>query len=71
MAQAIGQKKIHLVQSAVIDGCFFSDLITLLGVALAFAFDYQWFFLWFLLGIGATFLHFPSRKNIDAASYKI
>ena len=47
------------------------ESITMFGLLLAFVVDYQWFFLWFLLGIGATILHYPSRKNIDAASYKI
>jgi hypothetical protein len=70
IAQAIAEQKIYLVQSAVIDGCFFSDLITLLGMLLAFTLDYQWFFLWFLLGAGATILHYPTRQNIDAASYQ-
>ena len=68
--QAIAEQKIHLVQTALIVGCVLSDSITLMGVLLTFALDYQWFFLWFLLGIGSTILHYPSRKNIDAASYK-
>jgi hypothetical protein len=68
--EAIGRQKVALVMTGVIDGCVFSDLITLLGLLLAFAFDYQWFFLWFLLGIGATILHYPNRKNVDAATYK-
>jgi hypothetical protein len=70
LAEAIGRQEVALVQKGMIEGCTFSDLITLIGMLLAFAFDYQWFFLWFLLGIGATILHYPSRKNIDAASYK-
>jgi hypothetical protein len=68
--EAIGRQKMSYVLTGVIEGCVYSDMITLIGLLLAFAFDYQWFFLWFLLGIGATILHYPSRKNIDAVSYK-
>jgi hypothetical protein len=46
------------------------EAISLLGVALAFAFSYQYFFLWFALGILGTILHFPKRDNLVAASYK-
>ena len=68
--QAIAKQNIYLVQTAMIIGCALSESITLFGLLLAFALNYQWFFLWFLLGIGSTILHFPSRKQIDAASYK-
>jgi hypothetical protein len=37
---------------------------------LAFVADYQYFFLWFILGIGATIFHFPRRDNLIAAGYK-
>jgi hypothetical protein len=68
--EAIGEQNIYLLQTAMIVGCALSESITLLGLLLAFAIDYQYFFLWFMLGIGSTFLHFPTRKKIDAASYR-
>jgi hypothetical protein len=37
---------------------------------MAFAFSYQYFFLWFALGILGMILHFPKRDNLIAAAYK-
>ena len=68
--QAIAEQKTELVQTATIIGCALCEAISLLGVVLAFAFSYQYFFLWFALGIIGTILHFPRRENLVAASYK-
>lgn len=68
--QAVAEQKTELVQTAMIIGCALCEAISLFGVALAFAFSYQYFFLWFALGILGTILHFPKRDNLIAASYK-
>jgi len=68
--QAIGEQKIALVQTAMIIGCALCEAISLFGVVMAFAFSYQYFFLWFGLGIFGIILHFPKRGNLIAASYK-
>ena len=68
--QAIAEQKVELVQTAVIIGCALCEAISLFGVVLAFAFSYQYFFLWFALGILGTILHFPKRDNLIAAAYK-
>jgi len=68
--QAIAEQKTELVQTAVIVGCALCEAISLYGVVMAFAFSYQYFFLWFALGILGTILHFPKRDNLIAASYK-
>lgn len=68
--QAINHQRVALVQTGLILACAFCEAISLLGVVLAFAFAYQYFFLWFALGILGIILHFPSRKTIFAASYK-
>jgi F0F1-type ATP synthase membrane subunit c/vacuolar-type H+-ATPase subunit K len=68
--QAIAEQKVELVQTAVIIGCALCEAISLYGVVMAFAFSYQYFFLWFALGILGTILHFPKRDNLIAASYK-
>lgn len=68
--QAIAEQKPALVQTAMIVGCALCEAISLFGVAMAFAFSYQYFFLWFALGIVGTILHFPKRDNLIAASYK-
>jgi F0F1-type ATP synthase membrane subunit c/vacuolar-type H+-ATPase subunit K len=68
--QAIAEQKPALVQTAVIVGCALCEAISLFGVVLAFAFSYQYFFLWIGLGIVGIILHFPKRENLIAASYK-
>lgn len=68
--QAIAGQNIGLVQTAMIIGCALCEAISLFGVVLVFAFSYQYFFLWFALGILGTVLHFPKRENLVAASYK-
>ena len=40
------------------------------GLALAFMFSYQYFFLWIALGMIGMLLHFPKRADLAAASYK-
>ncbi|MDQ6787324.1 MAG: hypothetical protein M3033_11005 [Acidobacteriota bacterium] len=69
--QAINQQKPALVQTALIVGCALCEATTLLGLILAFAFNYSYFFLWFALGILGTVLHYPRAENISAASYKM
>ena len=68
--QAIAEQKPALVQTAVITGCALCEATSLFGLVLAFAFSYQYFFLWFALGILGTILHFPKRDDLIAASYK-
>ena len=68
--QAIAEQKPALVQTAMILGCALCEAVSLFGVVMAFAFSYQYFFLWFALGIMGTILHFPKRDNLIAASYK-
>ena len=68
--QAIGEQKPALVQTALVVGCALCEATTLFGLVMAFVFDYQFFFLWFALGILGIILHFPKRDNLIAASYK-
>ena len=70
IGQAISEQKPALVQMAMILGCALCEAISLFGVVMAFAFSYQYFFLWVALGITGTILHFPKRDNLIAASYK-
>lgn len=70
ISQAITEHNPALVQTAMILGCALCESISLFGMVLAFAFSYQYFFLWFALGIAATILHFPKRENLIAASFK-
>jgi F0F1-type ATP synthase membrane subunit c/vacuolar-type H+-ATPase subunit K len=68
--QAINEQKTAPIQMAVIIGCALCEATTLLGFTLAFITNYQYFFLWFTLGILGIILHFPKRDNLIAASYK-
>lgn len=68
--QAIAERNPNLVQTAMIIGCALCEGISLFGLVMAFAFSYQYFFLWFALGILGTILHFPKRDNLIAASYR-
>jgi F0F1-type ATP synthase membrane subunit c/vacuolar-type H+-ATPase subunit K len=68
--QAIDTQNAGMVQMAMIIGCALCESTMLFGLALAFACGYQYFFLWFALGILGIILHFPRRANLIAASYK-
>jgi hypothetical protein len=68
--QAIAEKNVHFVQTALIVGCAMCESVSLFGMMLAFVADYQYFFLWFILGIGAIIFHFPRRDNLIGAGYK-
>ena len=70
LTQAIAERNVHFVQTALIVGCAMCESVSLFGMMLAFVADYQNFFLWFVLGIGAMIFHFPRRDYLFAASYK-
>lgn len=68
--KAIAEQKVAHIQTGLIIACALCEASSLLGLMLAFAFDYQYFFLWIALGILGMLLHFPKRSDIVAASYK-
>lgn len=68
--QAIHEQKPALVQTGLIIGCALCEASSLLGLVAAFTFSYQYFFLWFVLGIIGIILHFPKRDDLYAANYK-
>jgi F0F1-type ATP synthase membrane subunit c/vacuolar-type H+-ATPase subunit K len=68
--KAITEQKVAHVQTGLIIGCALCEASSLLGLMLAFAFDYQYFFFWIALGIIGMLLHFPKRNDIIAANYK-
>ncbi|MBP7474001.1 MAG: hypothetical protein KBF83_03360 [Pyrinomonadaceae bacterium] len=68
--RAVTEQNIGLVQTGMIIGCALAEATSLLGLLLAFVFDYQYFFLFSILGIIGILLHFPKRGDIHAASYK-
>ena len=70
ISQAIEQQDGQYVRLGLILGCAFCESISLLGMVLAFAFLYQYFFLWFALGFLGIVLHFPKLDNLIAANHK-
>lgn len=68
--QAIAEQNVGLIQTAMITGCALCEAVSLFGLMLAFIADYQYFFIWSILGVGATLLHFPRRDDLIAATYK-
>jgi len=58
------------VQTGLVLGCVLSELSSVLGIVLAFVFDYPYFYFWIALGIIGVLSHFPRRGSLDAASYK-
>jgi F0F1-type ATP synthase membrane subunit c/vacuolar-type H+-ATPase subunit K len=70
LERSVAEQSIPLVQTAMIIGCALSEAISLFGVMLAFAFNYQYFFLFSILGVIGILLHFPRRSDVHAASYR-
>ena len=68
--QAVTEQNIAYVQTGLVIACALCEAISLLGMVLAFALSYQYFFAWFALGILGILLHFPRRDAVIAASYK-
>lgn len=66
---AIDNKQIELAQSAQIVAYALCEVTTLFGLIAAFAFNSGLFFAWFALGIFGLLLHFPRRRNFEAASF--
>ena len=70
MRRAVVDQDAGCVQTGLVLGCALSEVSSLLGVVLAFAFDYHYFFLWIALGMLGVLFHFPRRDNLLAAGYK-
>lgn len=71
MRRAIRDQDAGCVQTGLVLGCALSEVPSLLGLVLAFAFDHPYFYLWIALGALGILLHFPRKGNLDAATYKI
>ena len=70
LERSVAEQSIPLVQTAMIIGIALCEAISLFGVMLAFAFNYQYFFIFSILGAIGVLLHFPRREDIHAASYR-
>ena len=70
LERAVEQQEPKLVQTGLIIAVALCEAASLIGMSLAFAFDYQYFFACFILGIGGTLLHFPRQSDLLATAYK-
>ena len=70
LERSVAEQSIPLVQTAMIIGCALCEAISLFGVMLAFAFNYQYFFVFSILGAIGVLLHIPKRSDVHAASYR-
>lgn len=68
LRQSVERQNVGLVQTAMIVGCAMSEVISMFGLFLAFAYDYQYFFLFSAAGIATTLRHFPRRSYMHEAS---
>ena len=59
------------VQTGLVLGCALSEVPSILGMLLAFVWEYQFFFLWIAMGFIGILLHFPRKSSLDAATYKL
>ncbi|MEO6587907.1 MAG: hypothetical protein ABIP06_01150, partial [Pyrinomonadaceae bacterium] len=48
--QAVAEQNVYFVQTALVTGCALCESVSLFGLMLAFVANYQYFFLWFILG---------------------
>jgi hypothetical protein len=67
MRRAVIDRDAGCVQTGLVLGCALSEISSLLGVVLAFVFDYHYFYFWIALGMLGVLCHFPRRGQLQAA----
>ena len=70
LTRAFEKQNVGLVRTALTVSCALAESVTLLGFLLALLFDYQYFLIWFALGIIGMIFHFPKRDNLHLATFK-
>lgn len=68
MRRAIRDNDASCVQTGLLLGCALSEASSVLGLILAFAFEYPYFYLWIALGAFGIILNFPRKSSLAAAS---
>lgn len=66
--RAIREQDAAGVQSAVIISCALCEAIALFGFMLALVAEYQYFFVWFALGLVGILINIPRKSELVAAS---
>lgn len=67
LRQSVADKNPDLVRTVLITACASTDSISIYGFLLAWMFEYQYFFVWVLVGFVATLFYFPRRSALMAA----
>lgn len=67
--RALRDRDATCLQTGLTIGCALSEIPSILGLILALAFDYPFYYLWIALGAFGVLLHFPRKRNLDAANY--
>jgi F0F1-type ATP synthase membrane subunit c/vacuolar-type H+-ATPase subunit K len=62
ISEAIANKAPKTLQTSLVIGCALCEAISILGMLLALAFDYPYFYLWFILGAIGIIKQFPRRS---------
>lgn len=68
--ESIIKQSFGYVQTGMIIACALCEAVSLLGVVLAFAIGYQYFFIFLALGFLGVVFHFPRRQDVYNASFK-
>ena len=68
--QSVEKQSFLLLQTGLIISYALCEAVFLYGVFLAFAIDYQYFFVFLGVGILGTLLNFPRRRDIESANFK-
>jgi hypothetical protein len=70
MRRAVVDHDQGCVQTGLVLGCALSEVSSVLGIVLAFVWNYHYFFLWILLGTLGILINFPRKSFLDAAAPK-
>lgn len=70
IARAAVDQDAGCLQTGLVLGCALCEGCSLLGLMLALAFEYQYFFVWIAAGMLGILLHFPQKGSLDAANFK-
>lgn len=62
ISEAIESKDPKTLQTSLVIGCALCEAISILGMFLAFGFNYQYFYIWFILGAIGIIKQFPRRS---------
>ena len=70
MRRAIVDHDQACVQTGLVLGCALSEVCSVLGLVLAFVWNYPYFFLWMILGTLGILINFPRKGTLDAAAIR-